>query len=68
MTSRASATCERSDGRDLAQWRVAPASVLQGEVSSHFAGRCRFGEHDGAGMERRARRRGAAVCASPWQP
>lgn len=34
MTSRASATCERSDGRDLAQWRVALASVLQyGAVS-----------------------------------
>jgi len=57
MTSRASASCGRSDGRDLAQWCVALASVRQGVVTSHFAGRFRFGEHDGAGMERRALRR-----------
>ena len=55
-------------GAALVQWRVALASVRQGVVSSHFAGRFRFGEHDGAGMERRALRWGAAVCASPWQP
>ncbi len=42
MTSRASASCERSDGRELAQRCVVPASVLQGVVSSHFAGRFRF--------------------------
>jgi hypothetical protein len=55
-------------GASLDQWRVAPASVLQGVVSSHFAGRRKFGEHDGAGMERMASRRCAAVCASPGQP
>ncbi|MDD2366675.1 MAG: hypothetical protein PHN84_10980 [Desulfuromonadaceae bacterium] len=55
-------------GAALVQWRIALASVLQGVVSSHFAGRRRFGEHDGAGMKRRALRRGAVVCASPWQP
>jgi len=60
MTSRVFATCERSDGRDLARWCVAPASVLQGVVTSHFAGRCRFGEHDAAGMERR----GYPACAA----
>ena len=38
-------------GAALVQWRVALASVLQGVVSSHFAGRRRSGEHDGAGME-----------------
>ena len=55
MTSRATASCGRSDGRDLAQWRVAPASVLQYGLH-RFAGRCRFCEHDGAGMKRRALR------------
>ena len=54
MTSRVSASCGRSDGRDLARWRVALASVLQGVVSSHFAGRFRFSEHFSAGMERKA--------------
>jgi len=68
MTSRVSATCERSDGRDLAQWRVAPASVLQ---YGHYrvAGRFRFGEHDAAGMERSGEHGYVRLyCTSPWAP
>lgn len=50
----------------LLSWRrVALASVLQGVASSHFAGRCRFGEHDAAGMERRGYPACAAVCTYP---
>jgi len=49
--------------RILSWRRIALASVLQGVVLSHFAGRCRFGEHDAAGMKRRDSRHGLSIVA-----